>query len=144
MTSPAKFQMIEAVAESFEGAPSQIHWRWSDEFKAEIAGESLMPGAMLSEIAHRVGVNTAQIYKWRRAAVRACRISTAPMAAKSLVTEPEAGISTIEISVDGATIRCDGSVDEAHPRCVIRPAGHDPIWREGVPGHVPYRLPQRA
>jgi transposase len=123
MTSPATFQMIEAVAEPFEGAPAQIHRRWSDAFKTEIAAESLIPGAKVSDIARRVGVDASQIYQWRKAAVRAGWISPAPspspVAAKALPT-PEVRIPTIEISLGGAMIRCEAGFDEAHLRRVIR------------------------
>lgn len=121
MTSPATFQMIEAVAEPFEGAPAHVHRRWSDAFKTEIAAESLIPGAKVSEIARRVGVDASQIYQWRKAAVRAGWISQAPTpAATKALPVPETRIPMIEISVGGATIRCEAGFDEAHLRRVIR------------------------
>ncbi len=120
MTSPATFQMIEAVAESFEGAPAQIHRRWSDAFKTEIAAESLMPGAKVSEIARRVGVDASQIYQWRKAAVRAGWISPASAStARKALPAPEVRVPVIEISLGGATIRCEAGFDEAHLRRVI-------------------------
>ncbi|EGF90888.1 Putative transposase [Asticcacaulis biprosthecium C19] len=65
MSSPKTFHMIEAVAEPFEGAPSRVHRRWSATFKAEIAAESLLPGANVSAIARRVGIDNSQVYQWR-------------------------------------------------------------------------------
>jgi transposase len=55
MTSPMTIQMIEAVAAPLEGAPATIQRRWSDAFRLEIAAESLLPGAKISEIARRIG-----------------------------------------------------------------------------------------
>lgn len=121
MTSPATFQMIEAVAEPFEGASAQIHRRWSDAFKAEIATESLIPGAKVSEIARRVGVDASQIYQWRKAALRAGWLSPTPAAAATKTLPVlEARVPTIEISLGGATIRCEAGIDEVHLRRVIR------------------------
>ncbi|MCP3460392.1 transposase [Bradyrhizobium sp. CCGUVB23] len=48
--------MIEAVAERLEGAPRQLRRRWSDEFKAQVVTEALEPGASVSAIAHRIGM----------------------------------------------------------------------------------------
>ena len=51
------FQMIEAVAERLEGAPRQLRRRWSGEFKAQVVAEALEPGASVSAIARRVGID---------------------------------------------------------------------------------------
>ncbi|WOS66911.1 CocE/NonD family hydrolase (plasmid) [Sinorhizobium fredii GR64] len=61
------FHMIEAVADRLEGAPRQLHRRWSDEFKARAVAETLEPGASVSAIAHRLGIHPSQLFGWRRA-----------------------------------------------------------------------------
>jgi transposase len=40
--------------------------RWSSADKARIVRESLKPGAVVSEVAQRHGVNRWQLYDWRR------------------------------------------------------------------------------
>ena len=42
--------------------------RWSDEAKARIVAESVVPGAMVSQVARRHDVLPSQIYAWRKAA----------------------------------------------------------------------------
>lgn len=50
--------------------------RWSSDDKARIVRESLKPGAVVSEVAQRYGLNRSQLYEWRRKA-RAAPGSTA-------------------------------------------------------------------
>ena len=40
--------------------------RWSGEQKRAIVAESLAPGAVVRDIAHRAEIGTGQIYRWRR------------------------------------------------------------------------------
>ena len=42
--------------------------RWSSDDKARIVRESLKPGAVVSEVAQRYGLNRSQLYEWRRKA----------------------------------------------------------------------------
>ena len=42
--------------------------RWSSDDKARIVGESLKPGANVSEVARRNGLSPQQLFAWRRAA----------------------------------------------------------------------------
>lgn len=112
MTRPKMIQMIEAIATPFDGGPSHIQRRWSDEFKAEVAAESLLPGAIVSAIARRVGVATSQIYQWRKQAAQRGWISG--------LAPPTVEASVIDIIVAGATIRTTIDSDEAHLRRVIR------------------------
>ncbi len=63
------FHMIEAVpvAERLEGAPVRLHRRWSDELKEQVVAESFLPGANVSAIARRVGIDPSQLFSWRKA-----------------------------------------------------------------------------
>ncbi len=56
--------MIEAVpvAERLEGAPVRLHRRWSDELKEQVVAESFLPGANVSAIARRVGIDPSQLF----------------------------------------------------------------------------------
>lgn len=120
MTSPMTIQMIEAVAAPLEGAPATIQRCWSDAFRLEIAAESLLPGAKISEIARRIGVDPSQIYQWRRWALRSGRIRPVLEVAKTVQEEPVTPASVIEVELCGATVRCDAHSDEAHLRRVLR------------------------
>ena len=113
--------MVEAVLEPFEGAPSSIRRRWSDDFKFGIAAESLLPGAKPSRIAQRIGVETSQIHQWRKQAVRKGWISLPAVGAKMKVAAASPTMTAvIEIVVDGVTIRACADSDEGHLVRVIR------------------------
>ena len=47
---------------------SERRRRWSDEDKARIVVESLVPGANVSEVARRNGLSPQQLFAWRREA----------------------------------------------------------------------------
>lgn len=57
--------MIEAVTDRLEGAPQQFR-RWSDEFKAQAIEASMEPGANVSAVARRIGVDPSRLFIWRR------------------------------------------------------------------------------
>ena len=40
--------------------------RWSDEDKRRIVGETRGPGASVSAVAKRYGLNPSQVFTWRR------------------------------------------------------------------------------
>jgi len=42
--------------------------RWSDESKRRIVAESYVPGAAVSEVAHRHGLSPQHLSAWRKAA----------------------------------------------------------------------------
>ena len=42
--------------------------RWPDDLKAQIAAESLEPGAIVTDIARRHGCRPQQVHDWRRRA----------------------------------------------------------------------------
>lgn len=115
--------MVEAVLEPFEGAPASVRRRWSDDFKLGVVAESLLPGARPSHIAQRIGVETSQIFQWRKQAIRKGWISVPVGNAKKKDRSVErAGMvpSVIEIAVDGVTIRASADIDDGHLVRVIR------------------------
>ncbi|MEJ0050551.1 MAG: transposase [Methylovirgula sp.] len=111
--------MIEAVpvAERLEGAPVRLHRRWSDELKEQVVAESFLPGANVSAIARRVGIDPSQLFSWRKALRRGGARMVAPDAA---VDDKARSGPVIEIVVGDAVIRADAMVDEAHLRRVVR------------------------
>ncbi len=115
--------MVEAVLEPIEGAPASIRRRWSDDFKLGVVAESFLPGARPSQIAQRIGVETSQIFQWRKQAVRKGWISLPVGSAKKTdrpVERAGTSMSAVEIVVDDITIRAGADVDEGHLVRVIR------------------------
>jgi transposase len=49
--------------EIFRGQPGR---RWSDEAKRRLVAETLVPGATVHGVAQRHGVNTSQLFTWRK------------------------------------------------------------------------------
>ena len=60
--------------------------RWSTDDKARIVGETLLPGARVSEVARRWQVCLQQVFGWRRAA---CRAVTTVATAGTEATVPD-------------------------------------------------------
>jgi transposase len=108
--------MIEAIAvpERLEGAPAQVRRRWSSEFKEQAVAESLMPGANVSAIARRIGIEPSQLFAWRKAL---CQNRT-----DRLPPRDDAAVDyrLVEIVVGGIVIRCDATIDEPRLRRLIR------------------------
>ena len=52
-----------ARIEIFRG---QARRRWSDEEKRQLVAETFMPGATVHAVAQRHGVNTSQLFTWRK------------------------------------------------------------------------------
>lgn len=52
-----------AQVEVFRG---QARRRWSDEDKRRLVTETLAPGATVHGVARRHGVNTSQLFTWRK------------------------------------------------------------------------------
>ena len=44
----------------------QARRRWSDEEKRRLVAETLVPGATVQSVAQRHGVNTSQLFTWRK------------------------------------------------------------------------------
>ena len=108
-------------------------------FKQELVRQSLEPGASVSAIALRSGINANMLFKWRREHVRATGGATPavllpvevapPAEALSIATStvpapspsrpaPRSGI--IELEFAGAQLRLRGAVDEDSLCSVLR------------------------
>jgi transposase len=128
---------LDGSTDGFSGRIDVIEGRGrrlrSEEERARIAAESMMPGAKVADVARRHGVTRWQVYDWRRKlstgqlAVPASAMSEAPFAALIVetalqpVTAParKSG-GRIELVVDGVSIRIGADVDEARLSGVIR------------------------
>ena len=76
--------------------------RWSEEEKRAIVGASLMPGAVVSEVARRADVVPGQIYRWRKQ-LRVVADGFAPV----LIAPPDAGSAIV-----GGDVACGESAIE--------------------------------
>ena len=95
--------------------------RWSDEQKLAILRETTEPGAIVSLVARRHGLNTGQLYTWRRQLLAGAMAGFVPveLAASSKPREP-AELGRIEInSSGGMTISVDRMVDRAALKLVL-------------------------
>jgi transposase len=106
--------------------------RFTTEERQAMVQECLAPGASVSEVALRHGVNANQLFKWRRkhlevsarAALLPVRIESSEAGRKvpavidgDAVTEVRSG--WIEIELCGARIRLNGAVESKALRAVV-------------------------
>ncbi|UGY17021.1 transposase [Bradyrhizobium septentrionale] len=112
--------MIEAVADSLEGAPRQLRRRWSDEFEAQVVTEALEPGASVSAIAHRIGIHPPQLFAWRLDARAERHYRSRHSSCEVVVASVEGAV--IEIAKGEVVVRAGVDIDEAHLQRVIRAA----------------------
>ena len=120
-------QRIEVIT----GAERRRRWSW--EQKQAIVAESVAPRASPTAIARKYGLNTGQLYTWRRQILRRVPAVVAPagFARVDLVEEPARSASPtptvpmarsglIEVILpNGASVRVDGCVDERALRRVL-------------------------
>jgi transposase len=94
--------------------------RWSAADKARIVAESLEPGANVSAVARRYGLNRNQLFAWRRDA-RAGLLGDEAIAFVPLTTEspPLGRPGAIDILVGPLTVRVGGAVDPGALRQVL-------------------------
>jgi transposase len=125
--------------------------RWTVEEKAEILAESFQPGARVSEVARRHGVNRGLLWSWRHQArkhagaggrmfvpIRVAGEVTAPPAPMAVERHEDAALAravqpddsgagsisgTIEVEIGGARVRIHGVVDAAVLRQVLTHLG---------------------
>ncbi|WP_349319570.1 transposase [Asticcacaulis sp. MM231] len=116
MRATRNSQFVELVA---SGVVGRVRRDWPEDFKAEMASRSMMPGVNASALAREIGISPSQLFGWRRF----CR-------ERGLVSEgnPDSGshrplrdeIGSIEIEVSGLVVRCKGPIDEQSLSLVIR------------------------
>jgi transposase len=119
----------------------QARRRWSDEEKRRLVAETLVPGETVHAVAQRHGVNTSQLFTWRKrfraqlglpapapgmpafAAVEVAPASLSPETPGEARSRPDAaapaGVIEIELS-RGGWVRISGSVDPAVVTAALR------------------------
>jgi transposase len=120
MSGDRSFQLIEAVVDRLDGAPLVSRRRWSDDFKARAVAAALAPGANISAVARERGISPAQLFGWRREAMRkgAATPSAAPASDAAEVGLRSSPV--VEIAIGAAVIRVSADIGEADLRRVIR------------------------
>jgi transposase len=96
---------------------------WSDDEKARLIAEALLPGANVSAIARGAGLDPSQLYGWRRKALASgavARLEEAPNEEVRFArVEPVAG-STVEIVVRDIVVRVTADIDPDHLTKILR------------------------
>ena len=114
--------------------------RWSVDDKARIVEETLVPGAVVSEVARRYGLSPQQLFGWRRAARRSAEAdegagtqSFVPAVVEEPMPEPVAkqrkprrtgrareAAGIIEMEIGGVTVRVGRGAEAKTVAAVIR------------------------
>jgi len=111
--------------------------QFSEETKARIVEETLVPGAVVSEIARRHGLAPQQLFTWRRQARRAAAaaINEEPQQFVPAVVElprpvrrcghhhrnrADLGSGLIEVTIDGVTVRIGHGAEAKTVAAVLR------------------------
>jgi transposase len=121
-----------ARIEIFRG---QARRRWSDEEKRQLVAETFMAGATVHAVAQRHGVNTSQLFTWRKryrgdlglpapaavafAAVELMAERPATVASEAEVHPPAPGVIEIELPRRGR-LRISGRIDPAVVTAALR------------------------
>jgi transposase len=115
-------------------------WRqFASEFKARIIEETVVPGAVISEVARRHGLTPQQVFTWRRQARRppASTESQVPQFVPAIVEtalplrvlpgrqrkrtgRASRGSGNIEVEIDGMTVRIDRGAEAKTVAAVLR------------------------
>ncbi len=109
-------------------------------FKEKLVRQSLEPGASVSAISLRNGINANMLFKWRREHLQAAgqrampnalvpveiapqadfATASAPRVPSKLVQQPPPCSGIIELEIDGVQLRVRGPVDETSLCNVLR------------------------
>lgn len=89
---------------------------WPEDFKAEMAARSMMPGVNASALAREIGISPSQLFGWRRY----CRDHGLVETVCDVSARRAEENGSIEIEINGVVVRCTGSVDERALARVIR------------------------
>ena len=109
---------------------SERRRQWPDETKARIVAESMVPGAVISQIARRHDVLASQIYAWRKAARKGeLVLKDEPVFAPVEVTPPPGSgakplrrgtTAMIEIAAGAITVRINSGAEMELVEGIVR------------------------
>lgn len=109
--------------EHFDARPLRGRRQWTEEAKARLVSETLVPGANVSAIAREAGMAPSQLFGWRRKALGKDLPASQDNGPAVQFTrfEPAYG-AAIEIVVGDLIVRVGVNVDPDHLARVIRAA----------------------
>jgi transposase len=81
--------------------------RFSDDYKAGIVGETLVPGAVVSDVARRHGLTPQQLFGWRRQARQPVTAGTDAEGPRFVPVVVEAQIPERKVRHSGRTRQAD-------------------------------------
>jgi len=81
--------------------------RWSDDEKAQLIGETLVPGAKVSTVARRYGISASLLFSWRRQA--RTDIEAPPQLVPVMIAAPDANavVSTVRPASSAPVVELD-------------------------------------
>lgn len=120
-TSSGEFRRVELITGTARRRT------WSAREKARVVAESFEPGANISEVARRHGVNRGQLFTWRRQSLASGSVSgdagNGPSFASVRIATPDTPVAlepaSIEIELGCVRIRVRGAVNTATLRAVL-------------------------
>ena len=118
-SGPTSLQVFEALA-PLDGSPVGERRRWSESFKAELVERALGPHVNVSALARRAGVHPAQLFAWKREALRKGTARSVEGAGPHFVEVESTGSGMVEIVIGGTVIRAGAEVSDAHLVRVLR------------------------
>jgi transposase len=121
MTDDRNFHVVEPL----EARPLRGRRGWTDEAKARLIEESLVPGANVSAIARRVGIAASQLFGWRRKALSSGQVQVvgqepagAALQFARVEVKPSGG--QVEVVIGDIVVRAEVGFDPEHLARVIR------------------------
>jgi transposase len=97
--------------------------KWSNDAKARIVEETLLPGVVVADVARRWQVSLQQVFTWRREMRRGAGV---PLDFVPIMAEPtdevagRAGVPLIEVQLAGAVLRIAPGTDGKVLTTVLR------------------------
>lgn len=111
------------VIEHLDARPLRGRRQWTEEAKARLVAETLVPGANVSAIARGAGIAPSQLFNWRRKALgKDLSASDGESPAVQFTRFDSLYGSPIEVIVGELIVRVGGNVDPDHLVRVIRAA----------------------
>lgn len=96
---------------------------WSDDDKARLIAEALLPGANVSAIARAAGLDPSQLYGWRRKALASgvvAPLDDTPSEEVRFARVEPVTASTVEIVVRDVVVRVTGDIEPDHLTKILR------------------------
>ncbi|WP_245532500.1 transposase [Asticcacaulis excentricus] len=113
MRTTRNSQFVELVT---GGGIGRVRRDWPEDFKAEMAARSMVPGVNASALAREIGISPSQLFGWRRY----CRDHGLVETVGDVSARRAEEKGSIEIEVSGVVVRCTGPVEEQALVRVIR------------------------